>query len=355
MVVITKTVCPFPFAAPPGVNATSPSQCTLTYGQALGAGVIVMQALLLATGTLGVVVFSYRLLALHRYCLTKKVSTTHHTVFPHFVLCVLFNLLMIIGAIDPYGFWNVVPIEFYAVIDEMTAATGITIGVMTVKFLYKMSHNMQDPKLRDSTRVTRVTIVLVWCNFVGLIIPGIIDHARFELYEGLKVLFGSIILFVFWVLSTKYAIQLRRFMTQMLSMINDRKRLERHIKTLESKHLRFSIVVLGASIAMFVDGIIALTDEDQSWTLAVADLPDPTQLVTRVIYILITFLTITYFQVPSTRVVDSSHDTGHEGGTTSSPSSAKTHGLTKAPGSTLIVSDDRTMSPTSEGGTDFAS
>lgn len=328
MVVNTKTVCAFPFAAPPGVNATVPSDCTITYGQALGAGHIVMQTILLATGALGTAVFGYRLIALRRYCTTKNIPYKTHPTLVHFVLCFVFGLFLVISSIDPYGFWGVLPIEMYAVFDEICAATAISNGLMIVRFLYKMSHNMTNPKKRDANLMVYCTVAAVWVNFVGFIIPGVIDHPNFKLYEGLKSTFGALILIIFLYLARQYALQLREFMCQMASQVNDRKRLDRNIKTLDKKQFRFSSLVAFGSLVLIANAVLSFTTPDRSWTLVVAELPDPAQIAIRVVYILNTLVTISFFRVPSSTSVDSSQDdTGPNSPT--SPSSSKGNAITR--------------------------
>src|SRR5690349_20319558 len=106
MGVDTKTICPFPKAVPVGRNATSVADCTITYGEALGAGHIILQVFLLAVSTTGLVVFTYRIYRLYMYCLQKKTRFWDHNLLVHFVWSFLFNFFLLLGSIDVFGFWG---------------------------------------------------------------------------------------------------------------------------------------------------------------------------------------------------------------------------------------------------------
>lgn len=300
MIVNTNTVCPFPYTTPDGIiNASDPSECTVTYAEALGAGHTALQVLLVLTGVVGVVVFGYRIYALKKYCEAKRLVYYKHATLVHFVLCFAFNLFLIVGSFDVFGFWDIMPVQVYAAIDEICASLAITNGLMVVRFLYKMSNGVHNPKKKESMILTYSTVVAIWINFIGFMIASLVDYPRYRLYDGLKCLVGAIILFVFAIFASVFAIKLRILMMSMASQLNDRTHLERHLHTLRVKHLRFSIVLLLAVIALLVNAAISITAEDKRWTLAIDELPDPAQIGFRIIFILNTIITITLFRVPS--------------------------------------------------------
>ena len=307
MVVHTNTICPFPYTTPLGVNATTPADCTVTYGEALGAGHIILQIFLLTTGSIGCLIFAWRLHALWVYCKLKHSSYVEHPMFIHLALCFSFNAFMIAGSADVFGFWGLMPIEAYAILDEFCATLAITNGVLTLRFLHKMARGNHQRSKEIAQIITRITIGAVILNFFGFAIVSVIDQAHYKLYDGLKTVFGFIILTFFNLATTYFAIMIHRVLKDALNIAADRKGAEFQIQTLKTKHLRFTIVVFLAALACLVNGIVSLSASDLSWSMPLAEMPDPAQIGLRSVYMLNTYLTIYIFNVPKIGVDSTSN------------------------------------------------
>jgi hypothetical protein len=211
---------------------------------------------------------------------------------------IIFNIFMILGSIDLYGFWGFVPVDAYAVFDEVTAASAFSTGVLTAEFMYKIAHGLA-PKRRDNFPViTWITVGLIWLNFVGLAILQIFYHNQYYLFEAIKGFAGCAIALEFLTATTYYSLKVRDILQESMKMLVDKSQSEAQLRLLKSKHRRYTVVVTISAISLFALGIVSITNDDYSWTLAIADLPDPLQISLHVLYILADMLYLYLFKAP---------------------------------------------------------
>lgn len=284
----------------------------MTFAEALGEGFLALQIILIIVGAIGLSVFCYRIWRLHEFCRIKGISFRGHGMLPHFCLNVSFNLFLILGSVDLFGFRGVVPIDAYVVFDEITAASAISNVVMTANFYYKMAHGLYKKNSARARHLTYATVGLVWLNFIGFIILGITDHSKYKLYEGLKTLGGGIILSAFGVMSTVYVMDIIKILRENVSISADQTQTKKQISTLQKKQSRFVFVIGLGVLVLLANGIMSISTPDWNWTIAFKDLPDPAQIAIRVVFILNTCTCLYMFKVPSLN--DSSSNAGKQPG-----------------------------------------
>jgi len=303
MGVSTGTICPFPYTTANASNPTpqSVSECTVTYAQAIGPVYEVFRALLLAVSSIGIFVLAYRVYTFYVQSVRHNKLTTskllNHPMFRMMVVGVAYCTSCLITSADMFAFNGLYPMEFFAIMDEITASLALSVAVLTVD-LYHQLTSLKTKRPRLTIIARNVTLSAIWINFIGFIILGIVDSPRFHLYEGLKCLFASAIIGGFIVSSTYYVRSLVQMLRQGLELQADRTRGEQQIAILQRKHFRFNLVAGFACVALAATGVLALTVEDWSWTLKIEAMPDPAQLALRGAFLLYTILLLYILRVP---------------------------------------------------------
>jgi len=318
MVCKTGTFCPFPYTTSSGIDLQNnpaitqnitqemiAQLCTVSYGQALGVGFLVLHICMVFASLVGMVLIGIQTIRLRAYCLGKgKNAWWEHQTFHHYFFVFWFCVFWFLGSVDLFGFWGYMPEDAYAVFDEVTASCCISNAVLTVRFLYAVAKGARpDGNSSSNCRqlFTTTTICFIWLNFVGFAILQVVDSDIYQLYEAMKSFGGALILIVFAVSSTYYAVKVRKFMEHSSRMtqgnVNDVE--GQMIKILKKKHTRLLIVVCLATLAFIANGALTLDTDDYSWTIRLVDLPDPTQVAFRILYVIYLVLSLYIFQVPS--------------------------------------------------------
>jgi len=356
MGVSTGTICPFPFTT---VNISQPPQdvaeCTVTYAEAIGPLYEAFRGLLLGMASLGILVMIYRLYQFSLYTARLNVRMVDHPMSRMIVLALFFNVSLLVSSVDMFAFNGIYPAELFVILDEFNASSALSNAVFTVDLYHTLAKSLRDKYRRQSIIARNVTLVAIWTNFVGFIILGVLDSSRYYLYEGLKCIIGSLILYGFIVSSSFYVNELIKVLRRGLELQANKTRGQNQIAILKRKHTRFLMVVGLAAVALTATGILALSAETQSWALKIENMPDAAQLVLRLVYVAYIFLQFYLFRVPKSEISSSSansagKDTNDSAatapivqtGSLTAMSNPPHHGNQIAHASSLVVSEGAT-------------
>jgi hypothetical protein len=205
-----------------------------------------------------------------------------------------------LGSVDLFGFRGYMPIEAYVIFDEITASCALSNGVMMAHFIHKVAKGKRSESQALTKAASKVTVVLIWLNFVGFITLGVLDDTRYEVYEGLKCIGGALILVGFTIVSTYFALQIKRMLMQTSTMTGNSAKsdLDLMVQTLKKKQIRLIIVSSLSSLLFFANGVLVLTGDNYEWQILLVDLPDPAQIGFRFLYLLNLILCVYLFQIP---------------------------------------------------------
>lgn len=308
----TGTVCRFPYIWPEAINfSTNPADCTQTFGQRLGTGHDVFQAVLLIIGVTSLVIFIRRLYLLKQYTKRKGVSFVGFPTFPYFICVCLFAFFFSLESFDVFAFRGWYPAPLYYLLDELVAASLISVAIVLVDFWVRCARGMGNQRIGMQPYEKNFLIVITYCNFLGFIVAGIVDSPRFKLYEALKSFVGATIVIFFLVRSAIAVNALRRTLKHTLTDSskehstaeeNDRdKNTRKAAKTLIRKYAQFCVILVIAALALVVNAFLSLQLDNGlnwQWTVRFADQYDAVQIVLRVIYMLCCLAGMSFFRVP---------------------------------------------------------
>ena len=144
-------------------------------------------------------------------------------------------------------------------------------------------------------------LVGIFLNFVGWEAIGLSDINQYEIFDGVKSIFGCLILIFFIYQSWNSVNILKHTMMEAIKYSQHPKRTEKLIEKLNIKYHRFVIVLSLATIGLFINAILAFSSQDKRLMISFMDQIEPIDVFLKVIYLFGLFLIITFFQIPKTR------------------------------------------------------
>lgn len=303
MVVSTGTVCAFPYTSLASTPLL-PSDCTHTYGEALGPAFIVLHALNVIASVAGMCILSLQFWRLKIYCEERKYSMWDQRPTVHFLFTFFFCMFWFLASVDLFGYWGFMPIEAYAIFDDCVGACGISNFILVTHFIGQVAQGVK--KADTWTRVTnvlvKVALVSVWIDFVGFTSLAVSFSEFHGVFAALKRFGGVFILVGFMIVSTFFANIVRKTMVQTVEMTHSessKSELLEMVATLRRKQARMIAVCSVTSLALFVSAILTVSQKTRRWTITFADSPNLPQVVFCLIYLLVLVTCVYIFRVPN--------------------------------------------------------
>jgi len=208
--------------------------------------------------------------------------------------------------IDLFAFWGFIPCEFVMLVEECGGSCAISNGIMATHFIYKVATGVKrnDAKTRSVALVSKVTVGLVWLNFVGCVLLVLADSDNYQIYESIKMFGGALIVAVFAIASVFFALMIRKTMMDTIPLTpqSGKAELLQLIRRLRTKQIRLLIVWCIACALFVLNGFLVAASDSRVYIVSLAHSPDSVQIGFKIVGLLHVALVCYFFKVPKVDV-----------------------------------------------------
>ena len=162
----TGTICPYPFTFA-NKSSNDLSSCTVTYGEALDPGLLIIQVVFSCFfGLISLPIFVrrlYRMVLLARQKMKPWYSSSQSKMY---LAAITLSISVVVEMVDPFGQRNFAHPYLFLIADGFFAGSLMMIGFFFVDF-YVTTAERANFKEGLSTRLIITVLILTFINFIG--------------------------------------------------------------------------------------------------------------------------------------------------------------------------------------------